>query len=79
MAVLKFGTHQVKLPTSRFARIGLGVALVLGGIFSILPILGIWMLPLGLMVLSVDIPAVRRFRRRFAVWWERRRARTETP
>jgi hypothetical protein len=31
------------------------------------------MIPLGLLVLSVDIPIVRRWRRRLAVWWHRDR------
>jgi hypothetical protein len=31
------------------------------------------MIPLGLLVLSVDIPIVRRWRRQLAVWWHRDR------
>jgi hypothetical protein len=38
-----------------------------------LPILGFWMLPLGFLVLSHDLPFARRLRRRLAVWWHRRR------
>jgi hypothetical protein len=30
------------------------------------------MIPLGMLVLSNDIPRVRRWRRRFAVWFHRR-------
>ena len=40
------------LPQGRWQRIALGVALVLGGIVGFLPILGFWMIPLGLFVLS---------------------------
>jgi hypothetical protein len=29
------------------------------------------MVPLGLLVLSVDLPPVRRARRRLTVWWHR--------
>lgn len=65
------------LPRSRLARIGVGVALIFGGILGFLPVLGFWMVPLGVLVLSQDIPAVRRFRRKFWVrisrWWSRRR------
>jgi hypothetical protein len=43
------------------------------GSFGFLPILGFWMIPLGLMVLSIDLPRVRRARRRAVVWWARRR------
>lgn len=68
---LRFAGHSVKLPGSRLLRIAIGIALCLGGVFSILPVLGIWMLPLGLLVLSVDIPFVRRLRRRGEIWWGR--------
>jgi hypothetical protein len=48
-------------------RMGFGVLCVLAGFLGFLPILGFWMLPLGLLVLSIDIPIVRRFRRRAEV------------
>jgi len=72
---LRFAGREIPLPQSRGLRIGLGIALVLGGIVGFLPILGFWMVPLGLLVLSVDLPPVRRARRRLSVWWARRRAR----
>jgi len=46
-------------PSSRLLRIPLGVLLVLGGVFSFLPVLGLWMLPLGLMLLAVDFPPLQ--------------------
>jgi len=45
---------------------------MLGGLVGFLPILGFWMVPLGLLVLSFDLPAARRLRRRITVWWGRR-------
>jgi hypothetical protein len=36
------------------------------------------MVPLGLIVLSHDIPAVRRRRRRLTVWWSRRKSGSGT-
>jgi hypothetical protein len=71
-AGVRIGSRRVPLPRSRLLRIGIGSLLILGGIFSFLPILGVWMLPLGALILSVDIPRVRRWRRRFAVWFSRR-------
>ncbi len=50
----------IRQPRRHFVRIPLSVLLILGGIFSFLPVLGIWMLPLGLAVLAVDIPLLRR-------------------
>ncbi len=49
----------LRSPGWRLARIPLAILLILGGVFSILPFLGIWMLPLGLLLLAVDIPALQ--------------------
>ncbi|MCB5175911.1 MULTISPECIES: PGPGW domain-containing protein [Microvirga] len=68
-----FGGRRVGLPRSRALRIGLGVALVAAGFVGFLPILGFWMIPLGVAILSIDLPLARRLRRRVVVWWERRR------
>ncbi len=60
------------MPQSRVGRIIIGVLLIVGGILGFLPILGFWMVPLGLLILSQDLPYVRRKRRRLAIWWARR-------
>lgn len=56
-----------------------GVLLVIGGLLGFLPVLGFWMIPLGLILLSDDIPWLRRHRRRSQVWllrrWQRRPGR----
>lgn len=69
---LVLGAVEIPVPRSRAGRIVAGSALSVGGLLGFLPILGFWMLPLGLMLLSHDLPAVRRRRRRVAVWWYRR-------
>lgn len=69
-----YDRHGIRLPHSRGLRILLGAALILGGGLGFLPVLGFWMIPLGLAVLSVDLPAMRRLRRRLTVWWHRRGA-----
>ena len=69
---VRIGRYTLPLPRSRLLRITIGILLMIGGLFSFLPILGVWMVPLGLLVLSIDIPRVRRWRRRFAVWFHRR-------
>jgi len=61
------------VPQSRSVRITMGIALVIGGLLGFLPILGFWMLPLGLLLLSVDLRFARRLRRRIEVWWGRRK------
>jgi len=70
---VSIGGKRMPMPRSRLARIVSGVALVLLGIVGFLPVVGFWMIPLGLVVLSYDVPAVRRLRRRMEVWWHRRR------
>lgn len=69
---LRIGNNHLPLPASRLARIALGVILILGGILGFLPVLGFWMIPLGLVVLSYDVAVVRRARRSLRTWWRRR-------
>jgi hypothetical protein len=59
-------------PSARWVRLPVGLLLIAGGIFSILPILGLWMLPLGLLLLTQDLPFLRRPMRRALLWAERR-------
>lgn len=77
----------VRRPSSRLYRIPLGILLVLGGIFSFLPVLGIWMLPLGLLILAIDLPflqgpiasAVIRIQRGWTNWRRKRRDKARRP
>ena len=71
MNEIRLHKWRIRLPQSRPLRILLGFALILGGLLGFLPVLGFWMLPLGVMVLSLEIPLVRRWRRRFVVWFRR--------
>ncbi len=50
----------IQRPRMMLVRIPLGLVLILGGIFSFLPILGLWMLPLGLAILAIDVPFLKR-------------------
>jgi len=70
---IRFGRFRVKVPGSRLQRTVLGIGLCMGGVVGFLPIVGFWMLPLGILVLSFEYHPIRRFRRRFEVWWGRRR------
>jgi len=70
---LVLGSLRVPMPRSRIARMTTGTLLIFGGILGFLPVLGFWMLPLGFLVLSHDLPVARRWRRRVAVWWHRRK------
>lgn len=43
----------------RLVRLPLALIFILGGLVSFLPVLGVWMLPLGLLLLAVDLPLLR--------------------
>ena len=49
----------LRADTSRLFRLPLALVFIVGGVFSFLPILGFWMLPLGFMLLALDIPFLR--------------------
>lgn len=55
-------TRWLRRPSSRWARIPAGVLLVGGGFLAVLPLFGLWMLPLGLFLLAEDMPPLRRTR-----------------
>jgi hypothetical protein len=40
-------------------RLPVAILLILGGVFWFLPVLGLWMLPIGLLLLAVDLPVLR--------------------
>ncbi|WP_271578506.1 hypothetical protein [Bradyrhizobium sp. CCBAU 11361] len=65
-------TYLLK-PSSRWVRIPSGALLIVGGVFSFLPVLGVWMLPLGLALLAEDVPALRSARSKVFDWIERRK------
>ncbi len=73
MAKLRLGKYSLDLPRSRILRIPIGILLICGGLLGFLPVLGFWMVPVGMIVLAEDFPIVRRWNRRVAVavkrWW----------
>jgi hypothetical protein len=62
----------LRRPSSRLVRIPLALLLILGGIFSFLPILGLWMLPLGLLLFAQDVPMLQAPLARLLAWVERK-------
>lgn len=58
-------------PSSRWFRIPVGILLIIGGLFSFLPILGVWMVPLGALLLAQDVPFLKRPVARALMWLER--------
>ena len=75
MPSIRFGKRSISLPRNRTARVAVGSGFVLGGALGFLPVLGFWMVPIGLIVLSHDFPRVRRLRRQSEVALMRRWAK----
>lgn len=65
-------------------RLPIALILIFGGLLSFLPVLGFWMLPIGLLLLAVDLPLLRgpvsnamiRGRRRVIIWLRRRKRKS---
>jgi hypothetical protein len=69
---LRSSVRWLRQPSLIWLRIPAGILLIAGGLLSFLPILGLWMLPLGAMLLSDDLSALRSWRTRLLDWMERR-------
>ena len=54
-------------------RSGVGILAMVCGVFGFLPILGFWMLPLGVVLIALDVPPLRR---RVLRWLERQLSET---
>ena len=63
---------RVRQPGAVWVRVPVAIALMLGGVLSILPVLGIWMLPLGLVLIAQDIPCLRPPMARLLAWIDRK-------
>ena len=59
-------------PVGVLLRLPLAVLFIIGGIFSFLPVLGVWMLPLGILLIAVDVALVRRWVVKSWPWVESR-------
>lgn len=71
--------HWVRNPQAWWIRLPLGLLLVAGGFLGFLPVLGFWMLPLGLLLIALDVPLLQKPVARAVIWgrkkirkWRRR-------
>jgi hypothetical protein len=70
-------------PCGWLLRFPVALLLIAGGFLAILPVFGLWMIPLGLILLAFDLPILRpsvnaaliRARRKWATW--RRKGRRD--
>lgn len=67
--------HRLRNGDRLWPRLLVGVLLIIGGVFWFLPIVGLWMLPLGMIILAEEVPPLRRWLVGVAMrgerWWRR--------
>jgi hypothetical protein len=63
--------HVLREPRLRWARTIAGILLIIGSMLWFLPIVGLEMLPIGLMLIAIDVPFLRRPVARLAARGER--------
>ena len=64
--------NWLRRPSSRLVRIPLASLLIVGSVFSFLPVFGLWMLPLGLLLFAQDVPVLQPPLARTLAWVERK-------
>lgn len=68
---------------TRWVRIPVASLFIVGGLFGFLPVVGFWMVPLGLLLLAVDLPFLRRPMLALVFWieerWHRWRGKPAAP
>ena len=70
--ILEFLNLGSRLPVvpRLIVRLTLGIVFMIGGLLWFLPVLGLWMLPLGILMIGMCIPY---FYRRIRVWMRKLR------
>lgn len=68
---LQAAVGWLREPSRRWVRLPAGGLLVMGSFLAILPVFGLWMLPLGLALIGEDVPPLK-------AWLERTARRAET-
>jgi hypothetical protein len=82
---LRRAIRWMRRPQARLVRLPLGIVCILGSFLWFLPVLGLWFLPLGLLLIAQDVRFLRRPVGRMTLylldrwvqlrkWWKRRRA-----
>ena len=60
----------LRQPSRRWLRVPIGALLTLGGVLGFLPVLGFWMIPIGLSLLADDVQMLQSLRCRILDWIE---------
>jgi len=68
---------RARRPGAVWVRAPLAIVLIAGGFVGFLPILGFWMIPLGLALLALDLPFMRAPLARLLAYINRKLARRD--
>ena len=60
----------VRDPKSRWVRLPLGILCLIASFFCFLPVVGLELFPIGLLLIAVDVPFLRRPVARMMLWLE---------
>lgn len=80
------GIRWLRTPRARIVRLPSGILCIAAAFFWFLPVLGLWLLPAGLLLIAQDVPILHRPVGRMTLylverwrslrrWWATRRAR----
>ncbi|MCP1202755.1 hypothetical protein [Acetobacter oryzoeni] len=72
-AKMRRAIQWLRKPEQKWVRLPSGLLLMLGGLLSFLPVLGVWMLPLGILLLAEDIPLFQSVSGKMLGWIARRK------
>lgn len=64
--------NWLRTPSNAWIRLPVSILLIVGSIFSFLPLLGLWMLPVGLLFLSIDLVILQEPVTRFIIIIQRK-------
>lgn len=70
---MRRGIQWLRKPEQKWVRLPSGLLLILGGLLSFLPVLGVWMLPLGILLLAEDIPLFQSLSGKMLGWIAQRK------
>jgi hypothetical protein len=59
-------------PHSRWIRLPVGLLFIIGGLLWFLPVVGLELLPIGLLLIAEDVPFLRKPVARCMIWLERK-------
>lgn len=72
-AKMRRAIQWLRKPEQKWVRLPSGLLFILGGLLSFLPVLGVWMLPLGILLLAEDIPLFQSVSGKMLGWIARRK------